>query len=91
MKKITGSQRNILEQLIFPESYNTIQEETKLQKGEIRDDLMQLLHQGLIKAVGQTEQSNLKKTIFYDLDHVEGCFFQATARGLNILKQVRMI
>jgi hypothetical protein len=91
MKKITGSQRIILEQLIFPESYSTIQDETKLQRGEIRDDLMQLLHQGLIKAVGQMEQPNLKKAFFYDLDHVESCFFQATTRGLNVLKQVRMI
>lgn len=88
MKKITGSQKSILERLIFPETYLTIQEETKLLRGEIRDDLMQLMHMGMVKAVGSNEQRENRKTYFYDLDHVESSFFQATPRGLKALKQV---
>jgi hypothetical protein len=86
MKSITGSQRKILEQLIFPESYATIMDETKLMRGEIRDDLMQMMHQGLIKAIGHKDQVLNKKNFFYDLDKVEDCFFQATHKGLKILK-----
>lgn len=88
MKKITGSQKSILDRLIFPETFFTIQEETKLQRGEIRDDLMQLLHLGMIKASSSSEPTNYSKTYFYDLDQVEASFFQATPRGLKALKQV---
>lgn len=91
MKQISGTQRKILEHLIFPESYETIQEETKLKRGEIRDDLMQLMHQGLIKAIGQKEQLSTKKTFFYDLDKVEDCFFQATHKGLKLIKTGKLV
>ena len=89
MKKITVSQKSILERLIFPETFFTIQEETKLQRGEIRDDLMQLMHMGLIKAVSSSpQQAGMRKTYFYDLDHVEASYFQATQKGLKAMKSI---
>lgn len=87
MLKVTLPQKSILDRLIFPETITTIQEETGMQKGEIKDDIMQLLHMGLIKAVG-FHQKDLKKMFFYDLDQVDGCLFQATPKGLKIIKQV---
>lgn len=87
MIKVTIPQKNILQRLIFPESFSTIMEETGMRYGEIRDDIMQLLHLGLIKAVGLNPQ-DVKKMVFYDLDNVNSCLFQATPRGLKVIKQV---
>lgn len=88
MKKITGSQKSILERLIFPETFFTIQEETNMQRGEIRDDLTQLLHMGMVKASSSSQPTDYRKTYFYDSDQVEASLFQATPRGLKALKQV---
>jgi hypothetical protein len=42
---------------------------------------------GLIKAVG-LNPLDVKKMVFYDLDNVDSCLFQATPRGLKVIKQV---
>lgn len=84
MKKITSSQKQILSSLVFPESFDTIKEETAFQTGTIRDDLMQLLHMGLIKTLDA--EKKVKISPYYDLDNVQDYLFQATQRGLKYIQ-----
>lgn len=84
MKKIEPSKQKIIESILYPESFQTILEETGLQRGEIRDDLIQLLNSGHIKAMVEgMEQHNM--TSFFDSDNLEEYTFQATQRGLKAL------
>lgn len=83
MKKVTSSQRNVLERLIFIEDYNSLLEETGLQRGELRDDLMQLINAGMIEVYDDDRSNRLTG---YDSDNLQFFSFRATRSGLNMLK-----
>lgn len=85
MKKIEASKRKIIESLLFPESFDTLLEETELQRGEMRDDLMQMLNSGHIKAMVEGKEQHDNITSFFDSDNLEEYTFQATKRGLKAL------
>lgn len=83
MKKITVSQKKVLESLVFSESYDTLLSESGLQRGELRDDLMQLINAGMIEVYHLGENTRLSG---YDADNLQYFSFRATRSGLNALK-----
>ena len=52
--KLTDSEKSILRELIFPEPFEHIQEETGLGFGTIRDDLIKLIIMDLLKSMKNT-------------------------------------
>jgi hypothetical protein len=84
MRKITASERLILDKTIFAEPFYTLLDETKLQRGALRDDLMCLLNAGLIEAYDM-DKSGQRKTRFCDTDNLEQYAYRATRTGLNSL------
>jgi hypothetical protein len=89
MRKITNSEKKILDLLIFVESFQTIQDETSLQYGEIRDDIINMHNAGLIEIFTETANGPLK-IHYYDSDRPENFLFRATRRGMNALKTNRI-
>jgi hypothetical protein len=83
LKKITTSQQNVLERLIFIESYEDLLSETGLQRGELRDDLTQLINSGMIEVFNKNE---IKRLNGYDTDNLHYFSFRATSSGLKALK-----
>lgn len=86
MLKITPSQRKILERLIYPESFDVIEEETDLQFGEIRDDLINLMNFRLIEVVN-TDLPEPAGVHYYDSDNIRESSFRLTKLGIKHLKQ----
>jgi hypothetical protein len=89
MRKLSPSERKILELLIFTESFDTIRTETELQYGEIRDDIINMHNAGLIEVfAGTTLQS--ARVNHYDSDRPENFLFRATRKGINAMKTNRV-
>ncbi len=86
MSKITQSQRSILEQLIYAEPYEHIRQETGLSFGEIRDDLITLLHHNMIEVYESDSGKIGAKVRHFDNDHPESFFYRATKSGLSAMK-----
>lgn len=80
MKKATLSQKKVLNQLIFIESFDTLLSETGLQRGELRDDLLQLINAGMIHVF---EPATLKQVTAYDSDRLDLFCYRATNQGLT--------
>lgn len=80
--KLTSSEKQILRELIFPETVGHIQAETELSYGTIRDDLIKLINHGYIEV---SSSSNSASSAFYDSDHVEDYFYKATKLGLKYI------
>lgn len=79
--KITPSERSVLERLVFPEPFATILEETGLQGGELRDDLINLLNFGFVETY-HFKGDKITTTEFYDADNLQKFTFRATSKGL---------
>lgn len=86
MRKLTKSERTVIERLIFPESFDVIMEETEMLYGELRDDLMNLVNYRLVEVVNNDEYNDSKMS-FYDSDNIKEFSFRATKSGLKILNQ----
>lgn len=86
--KISISERKVLERLIFPEQFGIIREETGLQYGELRDDLINLLNFGFVEAYEQNKDK-ISLTSFYDSDNLQNFTFRATKKGLSAIKVMR--
>lgn len=87
-RKVSTSERNVLGKLIFPEQFETVLEETGLQYGELRDDLINLMSFGYIEAY--KEQGNkIALTSFYDADNLQDFTFRATKKGLSQIRSTR--
>jgi len=82
--KITSSELSILERLVFPEPFSIIMEETGLQSGELRDDLINLLNFGFVEAY-EFKGQRITSTGFYDADNLQKFTFRATSRGLSAI------
>ena len=78
--KLTGSEKKILRELIFPETFDHIISETELSYGEIRNDLIQLMNHGYIE-VCQNEPK--QSSLYFDSDNVQFFSFKATKTGLK--------
>ena len=84
MRKISASEKKILNRLLFPESFDVIQEETDLQFGEIRDDLINLMSYHLIEVV-DPDKPEPSGTSFYDADNIKNYSFRATKSGMKYI------
>lgn len=82
--KISVSERKVLERLIYPEQFEVIMEETGLQYGELRDDLINLLNFGFVEAYEQ-KNDKISLTTFYDSDNLQQFTFRATQKGLKAI------
>ncbi len=82
--KLTESEKSILRELIFPESFGHIQEETNLTYGAIRDDLIKLINHGFIEVYEEGLTTSVSP--FYDSDNIDQFFFKATKRGLKSIQ-----
>jgi len=83
--KPTLSERQILDLLIYRESFRYIQSETGLSFGAIRDDLMNLINHGFIE-VYETENDFQSATV-YDTDRIDLFYFKATKTGLKTIQR----
>jgi hypothetical protein len=84
-RKITKSERRVLKRLIFPETFQAIQDETGLLYGELRDDLINLISYRLIEAY-ERSGNKIALTSFYDADNLQDFTFRATSKGLDEIK-----
>lgn len=86
MRKLSPSERKILDQLLYPESFEVIQEETQLKYGEIRDDLINLMNSRLIEVVNpETNYSNAIP--YFDSDNVKDATFRITKSGIKHMEK----
>ncbi|MTI88805.1 MAG: hypothetical protein FH748_12630 [Balneolaceae bacterium] len=86
MKKLTPSEKSILERLLYPEPFEVIQEETQLQYGEIRDDLINLMSYHLVEVV-DPDKPDAGPSSYCDSDNLGNFTFRITKSGINHLKQ----
>lgn len=77
--KPTSSQKQLINQLVFIESFDTLLSELDVRRGELRDDLMQLINSGLIEVF---DEDSTRRLNGYDADHLERFCFRATRKGL---------
>lgn len=83
MKHISISQKSILENLIFMEDYNTILRETGLDRGSLRDDLINLLNGGFVEAYEFGRSSAPSRVTSFDSDNLNLYYYRATREGLQ--------
>ncbi len=83
MKKITESQKQVLSQLIFVESFDMLASETGAHQGALRDDLIQLINAGFIEVFDQNQKQRLNG---YDSDNLQLFSFRATNLGLKSIQ-----
>ncbi|MEX0845646.1 MAG: hypothetical protein WD022_10205 [Balneolaceae bacterium] len=86
MRKLTPTERKILDRLIFPEPYEVIAEETQLKYGEIRDDIINLMNSRLIEVIN-TDHPDANSTPYFDLDNIRQSTFRITNAGINHMKK----
>ncbi len=86
MSKITDSQRQILQLLIYAESYHHIRQETGLSPGEVRDDLITLMHKNMIEVFESDGGTVGTKVRHFDNDNPESFFYRATKSGLGAMR-----
>jgi hypothetical protein len=84
-RKITKTEQQVLEKLIFPETFQDILDETGLLYGELRDDLINLLSFHLVEAY-ERSGNKISLTSFYDADNLQDFTFRATSKGLTEIK-----
>ncbi len=89
MRAITPSEYQVLQQLVFIESFNSVQSETGLSFGELRDDLTNLLSHGMIEVYVDRDEHSKVKRVHFDSDHPNHYFYRATKSGLNAMKTYR--
>ncbi|MFH5831242.1 hypothetical protein ACG2F4_06110 [Halalkalibaculum sp. DA3122] len=87
-RKVSTSERNVLGRLVFPESFDTVLEETGLQYGELRDDLINLISFGFVEAY-EKRGNKIALTSFYDADNLQDFTFRATKKGLAAIRVSR--
>lgn len=80
-EKLTPSEQAIIRELIFPEPFAHILEETGFTYGTIRDDLIKLINHGYIEVIDTDSQRTLSP--FYDSDNIHQFSFKATRTGLK--------
>ncbi|MCH2450879.1 MAG: hypothetical protein MK198_12145 [Gracilimonas sp.] len=86
MRKLTPSERKILDRLIYPEPFEVIQEETELAYGEIRDDIINLMNSRLIEVV-DPEGLKANSITAFDSDNIKHSTYRITKSGINHMKK----
>lgn len=83
-RKFTPSERAILRELIFPEPFSHLIDETGYSFGMLRDDLINLINHGYIAVYSTDDLRPLSP--FYDSDNIDQYSFQATKSGLKTIQ-----
>jgi len=83
-RKISKSERKIIRELIYPESFSHLVTETGYTFGTLRDDLINLINHGFIAVYSQDDLRPLSP--FYDSDRIDQYSFQATKSGLKTIQ-----
>lgn len=83
--KPTNDQCHILSFLIYPETFHQLLGETRMQKGTLRSDLMDLISHGFIE-VYEADRETLVSP-FYDTDNMGLFAYKATKQGLKVIEQ----
>lgn len=86
-RKITVTERKILDKLVFPEAFEVLLEETGLQYGELRDDLINLVNFGFVEAYEKKGDAPAHFDGFYDSDNLQRFTFRATSKGLAAIQK----
>lgn len=86
MRKLYPSEKIILQRLIFPEPYDVLLEETGLDTGSLRDDLINLVNYRLVE-VFETDSADPENASFFDSDNLHEFTFRATKTGLKQIRQ----
>ncbi|HKI45899.1 MAG TPA: hypothetical protein VKA08_11270 [Balneolales bacterium] len=86
MRPLLPSEKKIIGLLVFAESYDSLLNDSGLQPGELRDDLINLIDAGLIQVFESSDNKNPVPTFYCDTDHLEQFSFRATRSGLNTIK-----
>lgn len=85
MNKPTPPQKQILDKLLYPEPFEKVQEETGMDYGVLRDELISLISYGYIVAY-ESEEGPEADIHFYDNDNLHLFTFKATKQGLTALR-----
>jgi predicted ArsR family transcriptional regulator len=88
MARITESQRALLRQLLFHESFDTIAVETGFPYGVIRDDLVTLMHAGMVEIYAESDTGRPQRIQSYDGDRMQAYLFRASRKGMNEIQRV---
>ncbi|WP_158607375.1 hypothetical protein [Rhodohalobacter sp. SW132] len=83
-KKISNTEKTILRELIFIESFSHLLEETGYTYGTLRDELINLINRGYIDVY--SEDGSHSVSPFYDSDNIQQFQFQATKSGLKTIQ-----
>jgi len=80
MHKVTRTQQAILRNLLYPEPYNRLLDETSVDAGTLRDELISLINHGFVEVYDEEKGTG---TRFYDSDQLHLFQFRATSKGLK--------
>lgn len=84
--RLTESQRILIRRLIFHEPFDGIQRETGLPHGVLRDDLLILMHKGLVEIYLEKSDGEVVHQMAYDSDRLNLYLFRASQRGLRYIQ-----
>src|SRR5690625_7472020 len=79
--KLTPSEKAIIRELIFVESFQHLREGTGLDYGTIRDDLITLINHQMVEV--RDMEDGRTASPFYDADSIRHVSFQAPKSRLN--------
>ena len=82
--KLTDSEKKVLDFLIFPETFERLREESGMDSGSLRDDLMHLISHGYIEVFEKNGTQSVSP--FYDTDNLHLFSFKATKTGLGVIQ-----
>lgn len=85
--KLSPSEKSILRELIFAESFENIASGTGFPYGVIRDDLIQLLNHGFIEVAESIEKGSKP---FFDSDQIHLFSYKATGLGLKQIEHYEL-
>ena len=89
MRKLIASEYQIIQQLIYVEHFETIQSDTGLKFGELRDDLINLYDAGFIEIFEEQDATVPKKLPYFDSDRPQLFCYRATKSGLDAMKKYK--
>lgn len=90
MIEVTYLQVKILRCLLFPESYETVCEETAAKAAVVKDELKKLIGRNWVQVMEyDAEIADYKRTLYFQADEMDAQFFMITAKGLTVLEKVK--
>lgn len=83
--KLTTSELEILDVMIYPEPFHQLMDETGMDPGSLRDDLIHLVSHGYVEVYLKDGSQSVSP--FYDIDNLHNFSFKATRSGLTALQR----